>query len=102
MVFYICSRQGQCLKPCNENCLYTSDFFKSKLYHEQAKPSLPIDFLKDKRGDWWEVNWDWDNNLPKAHRSDPEELIHVPYDYLVQIEASRKLKKNIKDRGIIF
>ena len=38
MTYYICQRNNQCKKKCNNNCLYTSNFEKSKLYNAGIKP----------------------------------------------------------------
>lgn len=90
-MMYICAGQGQCGKPCSPECHYTSNFFHSRLYHEQVKPKAPISFILDKYGDWWEVNFDWDKNLPDAYRKKPEELISYTYDQVVQGEIAKRL-----------
>lgn len=90
-MMYICAGQGQCKKPCSPECHYTSNFFYSRLYHEQVKPKAPVSFILDKYGDWWEVNFDWDKNLPDAYRKKPEELISYTYDQVVQGEIAKRL-----------
>ena len=65
MMLYICARNNQCVKPCSNECYYTSDFFKSKLYHDEVKPK-EITFVKDLLGDFWEINPDFDHNLPET------------------------------------
>lgn len=84
MMVYICARNNQCAKPCCNECYYTSDFFKSKLCHDKIKPKDPITFIKDLRGDFWEINPDWDKNLPESLRATPLTLIHRSYDQIVQ------------------
>lgn len=91
--YYICSRGKQCgCKSCNPNCYYTNNFFSSRLWVEQLKPTKPIPFIRDKHGNWWEVNFDWDKNLPESLRSKPEELISYSYDQIVQGEVYMKVK----------
>lgn len=93
MTYYICQRNNQCPKPCNEHCLYTHEFKKSRLFHNDVKPEV-VDLIKDKEGDWWEVDWDWDKNLPESLRAVPQEIIHVPYEYIGQIEITRMMFRN--------
>lgn len=93
MTYYICQRNGQCKKPCNENCLYTNDFKKSKLFNMTVKPDN-VDLIKDVNGNWWEIDWSWDNNLPDSMRKKPEEIIHVKYDYIAQIYISRLMLRH--------
>lgn len=83
MMVYICARNNQCAKPCCNECYYTSDFFKSKLCHDEIKPK-EITFVKDLRGDFWEINPDFDHNLPEPMIATPLTLIHKSYDQLVQ------------------
>lgn len=98
MTYYICQRNNQCKKKCNENCLYTSNFQKSKLYHAGIKP-VSIKLIRDKRGDYWEVNENWDHNLPVADRAFPEEIIDVPYQYISEIELRRLMIRNVLNHG---
>lgn len=94
MTYYICQRNNQCKKKCNDNCLYTSNFQKSKLYHAGIKP-VSIKLIKDKRGDYWEVDENWDHNLPVADRAFPEEIIDIPYQYISEIELRRLMIRNV-------
>ena len=94
MTYYICQRNNQCKKKCNDNCLYTSNFQKSKLYHTGIKP-VSIKLIKDKRGDYWEVDENWDHNLPVADRAFPEEIIEIPYQYISEIELRRLMIRNV-------
>lgn len=98
MTYYICQRNNQCKKKCNDNCLYTSNFEKSKLYHAGIKP-LSVRLIKDKRGDYWEVDENWDHNLPVVDRAFPEEIIDVPYQYISEIELRRLMTRNILNHG---
>lgn len=83
MMFYICARNNQCAKPCSNGCYYTTAFLKSKLYHDEVKPK-EITFVKDLRGDFWEINHDFDHNLPVTMIATPLTLIHRSYDQIVQ------------------
>lgn len=94
MIYYICQRNNQCKKKCNDNCLYTSNFKKSKLYHAGIKP-VSVKLIKDKRGDYWEVDENWDYNLPVADRAFPEKIIDVPYQYISEIELRRLMIRNV-------
>ena len=98
MTYYICQRNNQCKKKCNKNCLYTSNFQKSKLYHAGIKP-VSVKLIKDKRGDYWEVNENWDHNLPVVDRAFPEEIIEIPYQYISEIELRRLMTRNILNHG---
>lgn len=98
MTYYICQRNNQCKKKCNDNCLYTSNFEKSKLYHAGIKP-ISVKLIKDKRGDYWEVDENWDHNLPVVDRAFPEEIIDVPYQYISEIELRRLMTRNILNHG---
>ena len=98
MTYYICQRNNQCKKKCNDNCLYTSNFEKSKLYHAGIKP-VSVKLIKDKRGDYWEVDENWDHNLPVVDRAFPEEIIDVPYQYISEIELRRLMTRNILNHG---
>lgn len=98
MTYYICQRNNQCKKKCNKNCLYTSNFQKSKLYHAGIKP-VSIKLIKDKRGDYWEVDENWDYNLPVVDRAFPEEIIEIPYQYISEIELRRLMTRNILNHG---
>ena len=89
-LFYICQRNGQCVRPCNENCLYTSNFFKSKLYHDSVKRVDCIPFIADKNGNYWEVDTNWDKNLPKEQRKVPEEMVGYYYQTLHKWEMEKK------------
>lgn len=91
-IFYICQRNGQCVRPCDENCLYTSDFFKSKMYHDSVKRIDTIPFLADKQGDIWEVDMTWDKNLPKELRQVPELMVGYKYETLEKWEMEKKWK----------
>ena len=94
MTYYICQRNNQCKKKCNDNCLYTSNFQKSKLYHVGIKP-VSIKLIKDKRGNYWEIDENWDHNLPVADRAFPEEIIEIPYQYISEIELRRLMIRNV-------
>lgn len=83
MLLYICARNNQCAKPCANECYYTTDFLKSKLYHDEIKPK-EITFVKDLRGDFWEINPDFDHNLPELLRATSLTLIHKSYDQLAK------------------
>lgn len=91
-IFYICQRNGQCVRPCDENCLYTSDFFKSKMYHDSVKRVDTIPFLTDKQGDIWEVDMTWDENLPKEMRRVPELMVGYNYETLEKWETEKRWK----------
>lgn len=93
MVFYVCTRGARCGRPCNEDCYYTRDFFKSKMYNDAVKPVGSIPFLKSKFGDWYEVK-DWNKNLPEIFRSIPQEVHYFSYDELLQVESIRRLSKS--------
>lgn len=102
-LFYICARNNQCARPCNEGCLYTGSFFKSKLYNQGLKPSKPISFIKAKDGSWWQVDFDWKYNLPESQRSSPEEIISYSYEQLESYEfqnAIRRAKREDDTPGI--
>lgn len=94
MTYYICQRNNQCKKPCHKDCLYTRDFKKSKLYHNDVKPEK-VKLIQDKQNDWYEVDDSWDKNLPVAYRKQPEKIIEVPYEYIAQIEVRRLLVRNM-------
>ena len=83
MLLYICARNNQCTKPCSSECYYTTVFPKSKLYQDEIKPK-EITFVKDLRGDFWEINPDFDHNLPEPMIATPVTLIHRSYDQIVQ------------------
>ena len=85
MLLCICARNNQCTKPCSNECYYTTVFPKSKLYlyHDEIKPK-EITFVKDLRGDFWEINPDFDHNLPETMIATPVTLIHRSYDQIVQ------------------
>lgn len=100
MIYYICQRNNQCKKKCNDNCLYTSNFEKSKLYHAGIKP-VSVKLIKDKRGDYWEVDENWDHNLPVADRAFPEKIIDIPYQYIAQIELRRKIVRHNLNHGVL-
>ena len=76
MMLYICARNNQCAKPCGNECYYTTDFLKSKLYHDEVKPK-EITFVKDLRGDFWEIN-------PSLIAIPLTLLIHKSYDQLAK------------------
>lgn len=98
MTYYICQRNNQCKKKCNDNCLYTSNFEKSKLYNAGIKP-VSVKLIKDKNGNYWEVDENWDHNLPVAERAFPEEIIEIPYQYISEIELRRLMTRNILNHG---
>lgn len=83
MLLYNCARNNQCTKPCSNECYYTTVFLKSKLYHDEVKPK-EITFVKDLRGDFWEINPDFNHNLPEQLRATPLTLIHRSYDQIVK------------------
>lgn len=89
-IFYICQRNGQCQTPCGEDCRYTSDFFKSKLYHDSVKRIDTIPFLVDKSDNLWEVDMDWEYNLPVMFRKQPEQLVGYKYETLNKWEMEKK------------
>lgn len=93
MTFYICQRNGQCKKPCSENCLYTSEWKKSRLFHADVKPES-VELIQDVNGRWWEVDRNWDKNLPKSMRKKPERIINIPYEYITQIELRRLMTRS--------
>lgn len=94
MTYYICQRNNQCKKPCNENCLYTRDFKKSKFFYMDVKPEK-VTLIQDKQDNWYEVDFNWDKNLPVTYRKQPEKIIEVPYEYIAQIEIRRLLVRNM-------
>ena len=98
MTYYICQRNNQCKKKCNDNCLYTSNFEKSKLYYAGIKP-VSVKLIKDKNGNYWEVDENWDHNLPVAERAFPEKIIDIPYQYISEIELRRLMTRNILNHG---
>lgn len=89
-LFYICQRNDQCPRPCGEDCRYTSDFFKSKIYHESVKKMDDIIFLVDKVGNLWEVDKNWKYNLPKEQRKIPETLVAYSYSTLMNWETAKR------------
>lgn len=99
MTYYICQRNNQCKHKCKNECLYTSSFLKSRLYHNGIKP-VSVELIKDKRGDWWEVDRTWDHNLPVADRAFPEEIINVPYQYISEIALRRMMTRNLLNKGL--
>lgn len=82
-MLYICARNNQCAKQCSNGCYYTTAFLKSKLYHDEVKPK-EITFVKDLRGDFWEINPNFDHNLPVTMIATPLTLIHKSYDQLAK------------------
>lgn len=94
MTYYICQRNNQCKKPCHEDCLYTHDFKKSKLFYMDVKPEK-VKLIQDKQNNWYEVDFNWDKNLPVAYRKQPKKIIEVPYEYIAQIEVRRLLVRNM-------
>lgn len=93
MTFYICQRNGQCKKQCCEDCLYTSEWKKSRLFHTDVKPES-VELIQDVNGRWWEVDRNWDKNLPKSMRKKPERIINIPYEYITQIELRRLMLRS--------
>ncbi len=89
-VFYICQRNNQCPNKCGENCRYTNDFWKSRLYHESVKPVDMVKFLVDKNNNIWEVDMNWKHNLPVDFRKIPETLVAYEYKTLESWETERK------------
>ena len=89
-MLYICDRNNQCINPFRNECYYTTCFMKSKLYNNKIKPKDYIAFVKDLRGDFWEINPDpdCDKNLPEQLRATPLALIHKSYDQLAQANGS--------------
>lgn len=64
---YICNRNDQCKRPCDKECFYTHDFFKSRAYQNPIKP-ITLTFAKtaDKDKDVWiQVDPDRHYPLPK-------------------------------------
>lgn len=89
-VFYICQRNNQCPQKCGEDCRYTNDFWKSKLYHETVKPINHIKFLLDKNNNIWEVDMNWKYNLPVMFRKIPETMVAYDYKVLENWEVEKK------------
>lgn len=83
-MLYICDRNNQCINPCRNECYYTTCFMKSKLYNNKIKPKDLIIFVKDLRGDFWEINQDYDQNLTISLMATPLTLIYKSYDQLAQ------------------
>ena len=83
-MFYICARNNQCAEPCSNECYYTTVFLNSKLYHDENKPK-EITFVKD-LGDFWEINPDFDHNIPISLIATPLTLIHKSYDQILKDE----------------
>lgn len=92
MVYYICARCNQCYSPCEDECFYTTDFFKSRLYHMTTKPST-IKMQQNIKGDWIEES-DILMNIPKPYKD--MQIIRYgkfTYDALLQLETARAFKK---------
>ncbi len=89
-VFYICQRNNQCPQKCGEDCRYTGDFWKSKLYHNPIKPIDVVKFLMDKNNNIWEVDMNWKYNLPVMFRKIPEIMVAYDYKTLENWEAEKK------------
>lgn len=85
-MLYICDRNNQCINPCRNECYYTTCFMKSKLYNNKIKPKDLITFVKDLRGDFWEINHDFDHNLPETMIATPVTLVHKSYDQILKDE----------------
>lgn len=83
-MLYICDRNNQCINPCRNECYYTTCFMKSKLYNNKIKPKDLIIFVKDLRGDFWEINQDYDQNLTISLMATPLTLIYKSYDQLAK------------------
>lgn len=90
-LLFICNRNNQCPHPCNEDCLYTSDFFKSKLYNDSIKPVTGVPFIQDQKGDWWQVDFYWKYNLPKKFRTNPEKYMSIDYMRLLDISTYNRI-----------
>ncbi len=91
-IFYICQRNDQCPRHCGEDCRYTGDFFKSKMYHDSVKRVDTIPFLVDVNDNLWEVDMDWKYNLPVEFRKQPEQLVGYKYETLNKWEMEKKWK----------
>ena len=84
MMIYICERKNWCERPCYDECYYTTCFMRSKLFNNKIKPKDSITFIKDKNGNFWEMDPNWDHNLPESMRATPLILIHRTYDQLAK------------------
>lgn len=91
--YFICARGGQCGRPCEEHCFYTSDFFKSKMYKNTVKDGGGVLLLKMKNGDWIEDDQKGSRDLYLDELKKPIEGIKVPYGFLEQCELERRLKR---------
>lgn len=70
---YICNRGDLCKHPCDKECFYTHDFFKSKVYRSLIKPAT-LTFAKTARKDideWVQVDPDKSYPLPNM---DPKHM----------------------------
>lgn len=92
--YFICNRHAQCGSPCHDKCMVTSDFFKSKAY--QSKIKSDIVFIKDTHGDWVQMSESIDKYLDDSQIKKPLEYIKIPYDFLLQFELKRRLKRETK------
>lgn len=90
--FFICNRHNQCGSPCYEDCMLTTDFFKSKTYQNGVKTD--ISFIKDTKGNWVQMSESIDKYLKDSQVKKPVEFIKLPYDVLLQFELKRRLKKS--------
>ena len=61
---------------------------KSKLYNNKIKPKDLITFVKDLRGDFWEINQDFDHNLTISLMATPLTIIYKSYDQLAKANGS--------------
>lgn len=96
MVFYICARCGQCGKPCEDNCLYTSDFAKSKLRHDTIKPVKDVNFIFTVQGNWIQLDEDGKVRAPYKMIPKPYRILSASYDEILQTETMHALKRDKK------
>jgi hypothetical protein len=59
----------------------------------EVKPDN-VDLIEDVNGNWWEIDWSWDKNLPDTMRKKPEHIIHVKYDYIAQLCIMRLMLRH--------
>lgn len=96
MIFYICSRCGQCGKPCDDRCHYTSNFGKSKLRNDAIKPARDVRFIMLNNGDW--VQMSSEETVPVEDKliAKPYRFLTASYDTLLQMETSRSFRRDKK------
>ena len=60
------------------------------MYHDSVKRINTIPFLVDVSGNLWEVDMDWEYNLPVEQRKKPEQMVGYKYETLSKWEMEKK------------